>query len=413
MSRRLDRLALLVVVVLLVPAWSWAQQPVTQLEYIGSDAATGSSQAVVVGPANLLHTTQLFALEPQGSVVGRTATEQAHKVFDLLATVLQNSGSDMSAIVKLNVCATSDAAAAEARAVMAARFSGGNKPAVTFAVGKLAHADALVAADAVAVTSIKAVPGQALRERVAVVPSPPSGLGGAHVGVLPAGPKVYVSGDAKPGDMSEATAATLASLDNTLKELGLTRESVVQLKCFLQPISAAPLAEAEIVKFFGGRPTPVVYVEWTMAGPIEIELIATPPLSSAAAGLPKSESVAFFTPSGVKASPVFSRVACLNSSQTMYISGLHSNTAGDGAHEVREVFQHLQKLLALGGSDLRHLVKATYYVTSDDTSKQLNALRPEYYDPARPPAASKASIAATGAPGRALTVDMIAAPPKR
>ena len=60
------------------------------------------------------------------------------------------------------------------------------------------------------------------------------------------------------------------------------------------------------------------------------------------------------------------------------------------------------------GGDFRHLVKATYYVSDDPASRALNELRPRHYDPARPPAASKAMVAGVGAPGRAITLDMIA-----
>ena len=62
------------------------------------------------------------------------------------------------------------------------------------------------------------------------------------------------------------------------------------------------------------------------------------------------------------------------------------------------------------GSDFRHLVKATYLHEDDGTSTALNDLRPNYYDPERPPAASKANIAGTGDPTLGMVVDMIAVP---
>ena len=60
------------------------------------------------------------------------------------------------------------------------------------------------------------------------------------------------------------------------------------------------------------------------------------------------------------------------------------------------------------GTDLEHLVKATYYVSDDDASKGLNDVRPEFFNPQRPPAASKAMIRAVGRTERTVLVDMIA-----
>lgn len=60
------------------------------------------------------------------------------------------------------------------------------------------------------------------------------------------------------------------------------------------------------------------------------------------------------------------------------------------------------------GSDVRHLVKATYYVSDDGASKPLNVIRQKYYDPKRPPAASKATVPAVGVPDRSIAIDMIA-----
>jgi enamine deaminase RidA (YjgF/YER057c/UK114 family) len=81
-----------------------------------------------------------------------------------------------------------------------------------------------------------------------------------------------------------------------------------------------------------------------------------------------------------------------------------------GEPEVTDVFAALERVLRAGGSDMRHLVKATYCVSADDSSVALNALRPRYYDPARPPAASKAAVAGVGQSGRGLLIDMIAVP---
>ncbi len=77
---------------------------------------------------------------------------------------------------------------------------------------------------------------------------------------------------------------------------------------------------------------------------------------------------------------------------------------------MRSIFSQLDTILTQSGSDLRRLAKATYYVSDDDPSAQLNKLRPEFYDPERPPAASKAMVRGVGHPDRGITIDMIAAP---
>jgi enamine deaminase RidA (YjgF/YER057c/UK114 family) len=110
------------------------------------------------------------------------------------------------------------------------------------------------------------------------------------------------------------------------------------------------------------------------------------------------------------ASPIFSRVARINHGKRVYTSGL-TGAGKDGAAEVKDVFAQLGAILKKHGSDFRHLAKATYYVANDDVSKQLNLLRPDYYDPKRPPAASKAPVRGTGRKGSGLVLDMIAVVP--
>src|SRR5690606_5367321 len=93
---------------------------------------------------------------------------------------------------------------------------------------------------------------------------------------------------------------------------------------------------------------------------------------------------------------------------TLYVSGLYGNEE-DPDQQVRDIFKTLTRVSNAAGTDLRHLLKATYYCSADDVSRSLNALRPDYYDPERPPAASKAIVAGAGREDRTLTIDMIAA----
>ena len=110
----------------------------------------------------------------------------------------------------------------------------------------------------------------------------------------------------------------------------------------------------------------------------------------------------------MKPSPAFSRVALVRTERQIYISGLSARDAGDGEAQARDVFDQLQAILAKTGSDMRHLAKATYYVSDDDASRGLDKMRPEFFVPQRPPAASKVTVHGVGQSDRTLTMDMIA-----
>jgi enamine deaminase RidA (YjgF/YER057c/UK114 family) len=72
------------------------------------------------------------------------------------------------------------------------------------------------------------------------------------------------------------------------------------------------------------------------------------------------------------------------------------------------MFDELQRLLTAADSDLRHLVKATYYVSDATADRTINEIRPKLFDVSRPPAASKITVRGTGRPDRGSTFDMIA-----
>lgn len=75
---------------------------------------------------------------------------------------------------------------------------------------------------------------------------------------------------------------------------------------------------------------------------------------------------------------------------------------------MREIFQSLGNILKSIGSDFEHLVKATYYVSDDLAGSKLNDIRPEFFNPLRPPAASKAKVRGVGVPDKTVSLDMIA-----
>jgi enamine deaminase RidA (YjgF/YER057c/UK114 family) len=363
------------------------------VRYVRPDAATGTSAAVVVdGAANLAHTEQVLPTDADGNVIapGR-ASEQAEAVLDRLETTLKGVESGLDRLVKVDVYLSRPDALAAFQWAFARRIAGRARPAVSYVAGALPRPGALLALDAIAVTPVSDMK--------------PSG----RVAVLPAGPRVYVSGQSDPdADLPGATRKTLEGLAATLKHLGLERSRVVRLKAFMQPMTGATSSAVgrEVSAFFGGKDVPpLTLVEWRSSSPqpIEIELVA-------AGHEPGIPSVEYLTPPPLKGSPLFSRVARVNAGPLIYVSCLYGPAGATGAAQVEAIFDALGAVLADTGSDLRHLVKATYYVSDGPASRALNDLRPRYFDPDRPPAASKAVVPGVVAEGRTVTFDMIAVP---
>ena len=121
----------------------------------------------------------------------------------------------------------------------------------------------------------------------------------------------------------------------------------------------------------------------------------------------------YYNPPGAQASPYFSRVAIVRGGPRIFTGSVVSGGADDVQADVRGMFRELESLLREAGSDLKHMVKATYFVGNDEASGALSRVRGELYDPRRPPAASKAGVEDTGFVGRASVVDMIAVPRAR
>ncbi|GIS60563.1 MAG: hypothetical protein CM1200mP2_27880 [Planctomycetaceae bacterium] len=226
----------------------------------------------------------------------------------------------------------------------------------------------------------------------------------ARSSVLPRGDVVYVSGQARPGSLSVATTATMRGLFATLEFMKVRKQDIVQIKCFANPVKDAATVMDAIASVFAGETIPPVsLVEWQHGSlPIEIEVVAWRP------GVRSKEPLSFATPPGLSSSPVFSRVATIHSQNRIYVAGLHSTGQQSDASQVKSVFDQLKSGLLPHRSDLRHLAKATYYVTTPGSSGELNRLRPSLYDPRRPPAASKAMVSGVGFKGQTISVDMIA-----
>jgi enamine deaminase RidA (YjgF/YER057c/UK114 family) len=395
------RLAWIAVAVAFMPFCREALADDPRLIRIGPDPQTGSSAAVSVADVPLVHTTQLVPFDSERGVVAvGDAAAQCEFVLDWLSRLLDNLRSGMDRIVRLNVYAANQDAADAARNVLAKRFAGDAKPAVTFVVGKRAASKVLVSLDAIAATE--------LDPKTNVWGPAPIGSAPAlqFSSAMPTGTRIYIAGQAEPGSsLAEATAKTLAGLDKTLAWLGRAKKDVAHIKSFLTPMDKVEDVRTELRKFFGESSVPPVsFVEWHSTLPIEIEMVVW-------GGQHQSgEPVEFLTPPWMKDSPVFCRVTRINQTRSIYTSGFVAAKADSAADEVHDVFVSLKKVLDASGSDFRHLAKATYYVSTDAASQKLNELRPQYYDPKRPPSASKAVVPGVGTQGRGLTLDMIAVP---
>ena len=368
-------------------------------KFVESESATGTSLAVVTDGSALAHTTQLLPLNKKGELAG-DAVKQISQVLENVSLALRAANCGLENVVKINVYATRDEIVPQVQKQLAKKFHGKTKPAVSFVVGTLPHPDALVAMDAVATCG----KNERSESRIHV-----SSLGGeppfAHVSILPKGGIVYISGQAKPGTLTEATTKTLESLRDTLTFLGLKKSDVIQIKSFIQPMSEVEIARKQIAEFFQGEKIPpLVFVDWiSPAVPIEIELIAAAPENRDA-----KESVSYLTPPGFQPSNVYSKVARVNFGKLIYISGLYGSTPRDADKQLLEIFDSLKRVVTEAGSDFNALVKATYYVSDAEATARLNEIRPKYYDPKRAPAASKASVKSVGRDGQTITLDMIA-----
>ncbi len=362
---------------------------------IEGDPKTGQALAVVVEKDHLIYTGQLL---PTGPSVSPTPPEdQVADVFRQLDRLLTGNR-----LVKLNVYVHEPSVTALVTKQLVKRYSGDYQPAVCFVQTALPGGGVVVALDAVVTVAAPPSEGMVRREKPRLKGQP------APLAHLPPLGVVYISGQAEKGDgtLADATKKTMESLLNTIKFLELQPSDVVHVKAFLTPMKDSAIAVKEIAAAFGEEiAPPVSLVEWKSSLPIEIEMVV---LSRSRPDAPRIE---YLTPPEMKASPVFARVTRVNQPGQIFVGGLFGRTEMPStAEEVRDVFATLKRVTEAAGSDLQHLAKATYYVADDEISTRLNEVRPEFYDPARPPAASKAVVVGTGQPPRTLTLDIIAVP---
>lgn len=382
-----------------------ASSTASGLRYIEGSGPTGMSAAVVVDGQALAHTAQLFAHGPKGEPPSGSAEAQVERTLDNLAAALAGAGSGFDRIVKINVYAAQADVTGVVEKAFGRRFRGAARPAVTFMEGKLPIAGALVAMDAIA-----AAPAAGTRVVRHPVRAVQTAGGECQVAILPAGPAVYISGYAEPGEPPQAARATMVRLGAALEHVGLQPSDVVQVKAFLATATDPAVVREEIRRFFGHSDVPPqVLLEWHTTGrAVEIELVAAARLRSAEQ---PPEAIEYITPPGEKPNPHFTRLVRVNRGRLIFTAGLFGRTNQEAEPQIREIFSELHDILQQAGSSFDQMVKATYYVADSDTSNLLNPIRRELYPPQRPPAASKINVRGTGRIEKTITLDMIAGAP--
>ncbi len=379
------------------PAMAQPQPAGVRLRPVDVDAPRGRAAAVVVEAGALVHSAMLYPVDARGRLQGRDdAYAQAGYVLGRLDTALRAAGTGLDHVARLHVYVANSSVTAAIDRLLAERFTG-TTPAVTLVESGMAVAGVLVAMDAVAATA--KTPPAGTPARLIVEGLAPVGGAGAHVAVQPGGAFVIVSGRAAPGDFDSAVRATMAQLRADLQAVGLHFGHVVQVKAFLTDMTRTDRLQHLVASAFEGTAPPQVVTEWRDGSlPVEIELVATAPGASGS-----GERLSFVEPIASR----YSRVARVFAGQPIFVSGL-TGTSDDPAVQVREVFGQLARVLGTAGSDMRHIAKATYYVSDKGADQEINVIRPSIYDAARPPAASKISVPGTGRAGRFTVIDVIA-----
>ena len=363
-----------------------------------SNPGSPFSYAVTVQRGDLAYTGQIRAIDAdQGDFGARVLMEKLGMIAALRAA-------NLSDVVRLNVFLAddSDELREAAEEMVIDHWRPGKTPAVTFIPGRL-PGDVPLACDAVIALDQESTEVLPINEDAANLRFKIDAF------VAPASrDMIYASGRAAKGkSYQETVPATIKMLlEDYVYTQGATDNDVLQVRAYVGDMQNWSEAEKLIEQTLAADvPPPIVFVEWAKTDSVEIELIASSPGKAET-----TETVTFFTPDSMKASPVFSRVALLHSRSVTFMSGMVGTTSESPEAEVRSVFDELKARAEAVGSDIRHLVKATYLVSDADVDRSVSVLRPNYYDPKRPPAASKIFRASVGVDDRHLLVDMIAAP---
>lgn len=366
------------------------------LRFHRRDPAVHFSDGVAAPAAPLLWTGQFVASPAVGS--GDEVEPAVATIVASLEETLQRAGSSPADLVRLHVAVADDV---QAPAVLEslARHLPDAHPAVTLVTAAPAD-DTWLLVDAVALASPP--PDD---DRVHVV----RGSTGSAA-VMPTGARVFVSGQAAPGEPRAAIAGTIEQLTASLAAVGLAWQHVAQIRVFHQASLPRTDVITTVQEAVHAEPCPpVVTAIWNGGLPVEIEVVAHAPVPGDAAS--DAEPISFITPAGAAPAAGFTRIVRIESGPTIWTGGmLGRGDAAEGDQESSEVFAQLVEIVEALGGDRRHLVKATYFVTSDAAAASLRRVRATVYERERPPAASLVPVRGVGRGRRGQLIDMIAVP---
>jgi len=104
-----------------------------------------------------------------------------------------------------------------------------------------------------------------------------------------------------------------------------------------------------------------------------------------------------FTPDAVPPYPVFSQAAI--SGGTVYLSGSigcdkNFKLVGDIKAQTRASLENIATILKAAGSDLKHIIKATIYLTSMENFAPMNEVYAEFFEAGKMPARTCIGVAA-------------------
>lgn len=367
------------------------------LRDVRSNFRPGTAGAVVVEQGALVHTALMLPVDEKNRIVSPETRAQAEATLDHIAKILKEAATDLDHLVRLHVYAVNADVVGEVEKLLEERFSGTRQPAVTFVETTMPRDGVQVMLDAIAAVSSS---GSRDPKLLTVDGLPLSQPRASHAAIQPEGPWVSISGRAAPGEFGDAIRDTMEQLRQDLAGMGLGLEDAVQIKSFLRDMPRMQEAEKIIGEFFpDGKVPPLVFTEWRQTSfPAEIELIAAAHQEPG-----KDYNRLEFS----EAMSRFSRLVRVNGGRPIFTSGLYG-PSDDPREQVGEIFSTLQELLEASGSDMRHLVKATYYISGNEANSEINRIRPTLYDPQRAPAASKLTVGGTGRHGKGSTLDMIA-----
>jgi enamine deaminase RidA (YjgF/YER057c/UK114 family) len=379
------------------------------ITYIEPNSETGSSLATVVGDVPLAFTNQLFPGDKSGNIkAGDALEDQVLQVVNNLDLSLESAGSDLSKLLRINVYLQNMDHAELTLELIKESLPEGTFPAITLIVSGQPMERVLVTMDAVAVAPVTSVTARGIGfpPTKGVFRKPTR----SSVAVLPPGRKVFLSGQAEPGeDLLEASDKTMQNLLATLAYAGASASDVVQIKAFINPIADAAAVEEVIAAFFRGQQAPpIVVVEWLVEeSKAEIELIASAPEH-----YNDKQAVSYYAPPWMSQATTYSRLVDIKEGGLFFTSGLYAEAGKDEEEKARNLFATLSRILQKAGSDYDHLVKATYYPSHEKGRESLMKVRTDFYNPERPPAASLIRIKGTGRQDIRLNVDMIGVVPK-